>query len=170
MNGTATLPCLANMTEDDYPLTRRRALLGSASIASGGVAGCLGDGDGSSSGDSSPLSDEERMELARKWEDLADDELDVVDWRFSSIQFIPEYADNSSPEDDIPLLIDTFAEIIEDGFDMQSMPTAVDEDGSIEYMTFIAVDNFNDYLNGEISREQLAELVADTVHADGPYS
>lgn len=140
----------------------RRTLLSSATaVCVGSLAGCLGDdtenqesGDPDGGGETDNVGSdvgEETSALATEMIDAIDD-LSVVNWRLYGM-FIPEYTDSRGVEADVRILGDAYADIVEQGFDRRSMPTALDDEGNPEFMVYLEPEWATAYLDGAWSDE-----------------
>lgn len=145
--------------------TRRRFVLLLSSGAVTGLAGCLGDDDDETeSEDDSASLPPDQQQLVETWIESVDDDLNVLDWRMFGDQFIPEYSSGHPPETDIPILADSYAEIVADGFEHETMPTAVDDEGLIQYMVNIFPEWALEYTDGEIDRSEYIDRIEETLH------
>ncbi|TYL38024.1 hypothetical protein CV102_14460 [Natronococcus pandeyae] len=138
-------------------------------VGVGTVAGCLdetdeaeeenrGGDDGNENGD-----DEEMRALAAEMVEAIDDDLSVTDWELNGM-FVPEYVDSRGVEDDVPILGDAYAEIVDQGFDRRAMPTALDDDGDVEFMVFLETEWANAFLDGDWSEEEYYAEIEDSEH------
>jgi len=140
----------------------RRWFLVVASTAATGVAGCLGESD-DDSGDE-PAIPADQQELIEAFLDELGQHADVEDWSMFGDQFVPRYVSGNSPEEDIPMLGAAYAGIVEEGFEFETMPTALDEDGIIDWMVYIFPEWAEEYLEGEMSEEEYHTEIRETIH------
>lgn len=149
----------------------RRRVLGAISAGvTVGTAGCIGgttedgaDDDHGDEGDESDV-DEETRELAAEMVAAVDDELSVIDWEIPGM-FIPEYTDSGGLEEDVPILGDAYADIVDQGFDRRAMPTALEDDEeSVDFMVFLEPEWATAYLEGEWSGEEYYAEIEDSEH------
>ena len=152
------------MTAERTDRTRRQFVVGVSGVAVTGFAGCLGDSDDSDETDRRAEIPADQEELIETWIADVDDDLQVEGWRMSGEQFIPEYASGNSPETDIPVLGESYARIVDDGFEYQTMPTAVDDDGLIRYMVIIEPEWAEEYTTGEIDEAEYVNRIEGTIH------
>ncbi|QCC56695.1 hypothetical protein DV706_17565 (plasmid) [Natronorubrum bangense] len=147
-------------------------------MGGGTLAGCVSDSgesapDDAHSGDNngherdeSGETDEQNelaTELAAEMVDAIDDELSVTDWELNGM-FVPDYTDSGGLEADIEILGPAYADIVEQGFDRRAMPTARDDDGSVDFMTFLEPEWATAYLDGELSEAEYYAEIADSEH------
>ena len=131
------------------------------------LAGCTGsDDDADDDFDANPRDDleEETVELADVMASTVDGELTFVGWRFSGGLFVPEFITEDGAEKEIPILGRAFADIVADGFEHESMPTALNEDEFIEYMVYIEPEWAKEYNTGELSEESYFQNIQATLH------
>ncbi|WP_265108556.1 hypothetical protein [Halosolutus halophilus] len=154
-------------------VSRRTVLATATAVGVGTIAGCLDDADGTeqeaaqgtgdgTGDDETDVSEEERA-LAAEMVDAIDDELSVTDWELHGM-FIPEYADSGGLEADVPILGDAYADIVDQGFDRRAMPTALADDGTVDFMVFLETEWANAYLDGDWSEDEYYAEIEDSEH------
>lgn len=154
-------------------MNRRAALAALGTLYGTTVAGCLGtDEDGTGNDDSGEREDDDRgtadlddetIELAERMAAAVDEELAVREWRFSGTQYIITFIDDGGPDGSIPVLGDAYADVVDDGFDHHTMPTAFNDE-TVEYMFTITPDLARRFLDGEWSEDEYHEAIAETIH------
>ena len=147
---------------------RRHYIAMTVSLLASGVAGCIGDNDDDTAdAEGSGASDlpEETQALAEKMASLVDEERNIHRWRFSGDLYILEFI-GEFPPDDIPILGRAYAEVVADGFEYLSMPTAINENGAIEYMVYIEPEWANQLNEGTLTDAEYHDLVAETIHGE----
>lgn len=141
-------------------------------VAVGTIAGCLGDtdkneenadgeaGDDGQRGDVGNDVSEETSTLAAEMIEAIDDDLSVLEWQLHDM-FVPEYTDSGGVDDDVPILGDAYADIVDQGFDRRAMPTALDDNEIPASMVFLEPEWATAYLDGDWSKEEYyAEIKA----------
>lgn len=152
-------------------VTRRSVLTGGVAVGVGTIAGCLGETDesgddadqetdgGDQRGDVGSDVSDETSALATEMVDAIDDDLSVSQWQLHDM-FVPQYTDSGGVESDVRVLGDAYADIVDQGFDRRSMPTALD-DGITDFMVFLEPEWATAYLDGEWTKEEYyAEIEA----------
>ena len=152
------------MTAERTDHTRRQFVLALSGVAAVGLAGCLGDEDDTDETENRAEISSGQEALIEDWIADVDDELNVEGWRMFGEQFIPEYASGNPPEVDIPLLGKSYARIVDGGFQYETMPTAVDDDGLIRYMVIIEPEWAIEYTAGEIDEAAYVNRIEGTIH------
>lgn len=154
------------MTDGGPGRSRRRFIAAVSSVAVVGVAGCLGDSDDEGEDDADPEPDipEDQRELVEAWIDEVDDELNVQDWSMFGDQFIPRYVSGNPPQEDIPLLAESYAGVVDEGFEFETMPTVLHDDGTIDWMVYIYPSWAEEYLEGSMTEDEYHEAIEQTVH------
>lgn len=147
---------------------RRRFLVsvGGACVAS--LSGCLGDGgEGESTdhGDEDDTSEpsEEARSLAESFVDAIDDELSVTESTWRGPQFVPEYEDSGGLETDVTVMGEAYADVVDEGFDHQMMPTAMDDDG-VDFMVFLEPEWAAAYVDEELSETEYHAEIEESEH------
>lgn len=159
-------------------VSRRSVLAVATTVCLGGVAGCLDD----ARGDAEPESDADdhdrdqdhegaggddvsdaSYELASEMVDTIDEELSVTEWDVSGT-FVPRYTDSQGVAADASILGDAYADIVDQGFDHRAMPTALDDDGQIEFMVMLEPEWARVYLDGEWSEDAYYAEIVDSEH------
>ncbi|SIS13509.1 hypothetical protein [Natronorubrum thiooxidans] len=158
-------------------ISRRTVLATATAIGGGTLAGCISDsGDGASDDthsddgdhdhDENSETDEDSelaTELAAEMVDAIDDELSVSGWELNGM-FVPDYTDSGGPEADIEILGPAYADIVDQGFDRRAMPTARDDDGSVDFMVFLEPEWAREYLDGNWTKAEYYAEIADSEH------
>ncbi|WP_306055384.1 hypothetical protein [Natronococcus wangiae] len=150
-------------------MSRRTTLITVIAVGSGAGAGCLDNTtesqreNNNGTDDSDKNGAEEARELAAEMVELIDDELSVINWELNGM-FVPEYTESAGVEADIPILGDAYAEIVDQGFDRRAMPTALDEDGNVDFMVFLEPEWANAYLGGDWSEDEYYTEIEDSEH------
>ncbi|ELY63122.1 hypothetical protein C489_19941 [Natrinema versiforme JCM 10478] len=146
-------------------------LTGGVAVGVGTIAGCLGEtgesgdenqetDDGDQRGDVGSDVSDETSALATEMVDAIDGDLSVAEWHLHDM-FVPQYTDSTGVDGDIRILGDAYADIVDQGFDRQSMPTALDEDGITDFMVFLEPEWATAYLDGDWTKEEYyAEIKA----------
>lgn len=152
---------------------RRTVLAAATAVGAGTVAGCLDDTDeseqeaaqgaGDGTGDDQTDVSEEERALAAEMVEAIDDDLSVTDWELHGM-FIPEYADSGGLEADVQILGDAYADIVDQGFDRRAMPTALNDDGTVNFMVFLEPEWASAYLDGDWSEEEYYAAIEDSEH------
>ncbi|WP_254764148.1 hypothetical protein [Natrinema marinum] len=137
-----------------------------AALGTAAVAGCLG-GTGENEGEpdeetGNDVSEADR-DLAAEMVDAVDDDLSVTDWEVPGM-FILDYANSGGVEADAPILGSGYADIADRGFDRRAMPTALLDDGSVDFMVFIEPEWARSYLEGEWSEAEYYARIVDSEH------
>ena len=159
-------------------VSRRTVLATATTVCVGAVAGCLDDAEGdaeSESGDGDHDRDHDHEEaagddvsdasyaLASEMIDAIDDELSVTEWDISGT-FVPRYDDSQGVAADASILGDAYADIVDQGFDHRAMPTALDDEGNLDFMVFLETEWARAYLDGEWSEEAYYAAIVDSEH------
>lgn len=150
-------------------MDRRLFLTSACTTASVTITGCLGsdtepDEPADSNAERNADLDDETIALANTMGELLEEDLSFRDWRFFDDLFIPEFITENGPADEIPILGRAFATIVQDGFQYESMPTAFNDGGTIDWMVYIQPEWARDYANDEISAESYFEQIRATLH------
>ncbi|MFC4542430.1 hypothetical protein ACFO5R_10885 [Halosolutus amylolyticus] len=95
--------------------------------------------------------------------EAVDDDLSVTDWELHGM-FIPEYTDSGGLEADVPILGDAYADIVDQGFDRRAMPTALEDDGTVDFMVFLETEWATAYLDGDWSEDEYYAEIEDSEH------
>ena len=147
-------------------MNRRRFITVSGLSCLCGLAGCLGDDD---EGDTAPPgTDDLPEETIEQAEGIATDveaDRDVLQWRFAGDLHVIEFY-GEHPSDDIPILGAAYADGVADGFDHRTMPTAMDENDTIEYMVYIEVEWAREWTDGALADAEYHDLIAATIHGN----
>ena len=144
--------------------TRRQFVLFATSAVTVTLAGCLDDDEDDEIPGDEDLLPSDQQALVEAWIAAVDDDLDVQSWRMFGDQFIPEYSSGNPPETDIPILGESYADIVADGFEYETMPTAVDDEGLIQYMVYIYPEWAEEYYQGEIDKDEYIGRIEGTIH------
>lgn len=151
------------VSETVRDVSRRAVLASVTAVGVGTVAGCLDDTGRNDDGSEETDVDEETRALAVEMVDAIDDDLSVTDWDLHGM-FVPEYTDSGGVEDDVPILGDAYADVVERGFDRRAMPTALDDDGNVDFMVFLEPEWASAYLGGDWSKNRYYAEIEDSEH------
>ncbi|SER66535.1 hypothetical protein [Natrinema salaciae] len=144
-------------------------------VGLGTVAGCLGGtdeseenaegeaGDDDNRGDVGSDISDEASALAAEMIEAIDDDLSVMKWQFHSM-LVPEYTDSGGVDDDVPILGDAYADIVDRGFEYRSMPTALDDNELPDFMVFLEPEWATAYLDGDWSKEEYYAKIEASQH------
>lgn len=159
-------------------VSRRTVLATATAIGGGTLAGCVSDSGDSTSEDAHSDDDgdhdhdenggndehsELETELAAEMVDAIDGELSVIGWELNGM-FVPDYTDSGGLEADIEILGPAYADIVDQGFDRRAMPTARDDNGSVDFMVFLEPEWATAYLDGEWTKAEYYTEIDDSEH------